>query len=30
MRDVDIENADRLKRMQGITVLESIKEIAVL
>jgi flavoprotein len=27
MRDVDIENADRLKRMQEITVLESIKEI---
>jgi len=27
MRDVDIENADRLKRMQGITVLESIREI---
>ena len=27
MRDVDIENADRLKRMQGITVLESIGEI---
>ncbi len=28
MRDVDIENADRLKRMQGITVLESISDIA--
>jgi flavoprotein len=27
MRDVDIENADRLKRMQEITVLESIREI---
>ncbi|RZN40518.1 MAG: archaeoflavoprotein AfpA [Methanosarcinales archaeon] len=27
MRDVDIENADRLKQMQGITVLESIGEI---
>ena len=27
MRDVDIENADRLKRMQEITVLESISEI---
>jgi archaeoflavoprotein AfpA len=27
MRDVDIENADRLKRMHEITVLESIKEI---
>jgi len=27
MRDVDIENADRLKRMQEITVIESISEI---
>ncbi|PXF57130.1 MAG: archaeoflavoprotein AfpA [Candidatus Methanogaster sp.] len=27
MRDVDIENADRLKRMQEITVLEDIREI---
>jgi len=27
MRDVDIENADRLKRMHEITVLESIREI---
>jgi len=27
MRDVDIENADRLKRMPEITVLEGIREI---
>ncbi len=27
MQDVDIENADQLKRMQEITVLESIEEI---
>jgi len=27
VRDVDIENANRLKRMQEITVLESISEI---
>jgi len=27
VRDVDIENANRLKRMQEITVLEQISEI---
>jgi len=27
MRDVDIENANRLKQMQGVTVLEQINEI---
>ncbi|MCD4844338.1 MAG: archaeoflavoprotein AfpA [Methanosarcinales archaeon] len=27
MRDVDIENSNRLKQMQGVTVLEQIKEI---
>jgi len=27
MRDVDIENANRLKQMQGLTVLEQINEI---
>ena len=27
MRDVDIENANRLKQMPGITVLEQINEI---
>jgi flavoprotein len=27
MRDIDIENVERLKRMRGITVLETPKEI---
>jgi flavoprotein len=27
MRDVDIENSNRLKWMQGVTVLKQIKEI---
>jgi len=27
MRDVDIENSNRLKRIQGVTVLKQIKEI---
>ena len=30
MRDVDIENVEKIKRMKNITVIEDIKEIEVI